>query len=534
MAGVTKPFFGLRGDKLNWLVVITAGLEFLLFGYDQGIMGGLLTLPSFTDTFPEICTTKACTAGMTAAEESHRSTIQGIAISCYNLGCFTGAVLVVRFGDLFGRRKAVFLGCTLVTIGAILQCSAFGLPHFIIGRVVCGMGTGINTATVPVWQAECIKPHLRGPVMAFETSLVIAGVMVSYWIDFGFSYVEPSSAAWRFPIAFQLIFSLFILCVITRLPESPRWLLLKDKQSEALEVLCALYDLSPEDTLINDEMQAISSSLHMSKKAGFKQIFINGPLKELDRTGVALSIQILSQLTGINIITYYAASIYENEIGLTPFMSRILAACNGTQYFIASIFSIPLIKYINRRPLLMAASTGLSASMVVLAICTNIGGQQAGICAAVFLFVFNTFFGIAWAQLSWIVPAESTPLSIRGPVNALSTSSNWICNFMVVMVTPVAFTNIGWRTYIIFAILNATAIPVIYIFYPETRGRSLEEVDLIFSESSSIFDAVTKSMTMERHFDSHGKLVRSLAQDVEHSAAIVDNSKKQVSVEHVE
>lgn len=371
--------------------------------------------------------------------------------------------------------------------------------------------------------------------MAFETSLIIAGVMVSYWLDFGFSYLDPNPAAWRFPIAFQMVFSLFILAVIMGLPESPRWLMLRDKQEEATEVICALYDLSPDDTLVNDEAYAISSSLQIGKGTGLREIVNEGPLKNSTRTGLSLAAQTLSQLTGINIITYYASSIYENEIGLSPFLSRVLAACNGTQYFIASIFSIPLIKYINRRPLLMSASCGMCLSMVTLAICTNTGGQSAGIGAAVFLFVFNTFFGIAWAQISWIYPAEITPLPIRGPVNALSTSSNWIFNFMVVMVTPVAFENIGWRTYIIFAVFNFAAMPVIFFFFPETRGRSLEEIDLIFSESSSIFDAVSKSKTMEKHFDSKGNMTRSLAQDVENArAGHTEKRVMRVSVEHVE
>lgn len=461
--------------------------------------------------------------------------MSGITISCYNLGCFCGALMVARFGDYFGRRKTVFIGCTFVTIGAILQASAFSLSHFVIGRVICGFGTGINTSTVPVWQAECLKPHLRGPVMAGQVSLIIAGVMVSYWIDFGFSYLEPSAIAWRFPIAFQIFFSLLIMAFIMGLPESPRWLMLRDRQEEATKVVCALYGLATDDALVIDEIVAMSTSLQLSKGAGAREIFANGPLTNATRTALSLTVQILSQLTGINIITYYAAFIYEREIGLTPFLSRILAACNGTQYFVASIFSIPLVRSFGRRPLLMMASSGLCLSMVALAICINIGGQQAGIAAAVFLFVFNTFFGIAWAQISWIYPAEVTPLAIRGPVNALATSSNWIFNFMVVMVTPIAFTNIGWRTYVIFAVLNFIALPIFYFFLPETRGRSLEEIDLIFGETSNIFEAVKKSKTMENHFDSKGNLTKSVAQDVENARAHRDNPEKQGGVvEHVE
>jgi sugar porter (SP) family MFS transporter len=441
----------------------------------------------------------------------------------------------MRFGNLLGRRWAIFVGCTIVTIGAILQFSAFGLPQLIVGRLVCGMGTGINTSTVPVWQAECTKPHQRGPAMAFGTSMVIAGVMVSYWIDFGFSYIEPSSAAWRVPVAFQIIFAIFVMATILKLPESPRWLILKDRSDEATDVVSALYDLPAEDPLVAEQLYTIHSTLHMSMSSSFREMFRSGPLQTRTRTLLGVSIQIIGQCTGINIITYYAATIYQNEIGLTPFISRILAACNGTQYFVASVFSVPLVKHFNRRPLVLFTLGGMAMSMVVLAVLTSIGGTRAGIGAATFLFVFNTFFGIAFAQISWIYPAEITPLSVRTQANALSTSSNWIFNFMVVMITPIAFNNIGWRTYIIFAVLTVAAMPVVYFCYPETRGRSLEEIDLIFTSSKNIFESVKKSKTAERHFDNKGRMVRSLAVDVEQAepSTIVPKNEA-ISSEHRE
>lgn len=518
-------------------------------------MGGLLTLDSFTKVFPEICTTKACNALRSEAENSHVSTIQGtthvqcqteatktdmtgITISCYNLGCFAGALAALQFGQVFGRRRAIFLGCTFVTIGAILQCSTFGLPQFIVGRLICGFGTGINTyvpmllstpsknalgcrsnpfirSTVPVWQSETTKPHQRGPVVAAGTTMVIAGVCLSYWVDFGFSYIEASSVAWRFPIAFQMVFAIIVLVMVLLMPESPRWLVHKDRVEEAAQVISALYDLPAEDPLVADQLQAIRAVHSVDTKGSSRDMFIQGPLKNRTRMLLGVSLQIASQLTGINIITYYAAVIYENEIGLSPFVSRLLAAGNGTQYFLASLFSVLVIKYFNRRSVLMFVSSGQAVSMVVLAITNSIGGRGSGIVAAAFLFVFNTFFALGYAQISWLYPAEITPLGVRAQANALSTSSNWICNFMVVMVTPVAFNNIGWRTYIIFAVFNAAALPMMYFCYPETKDRSLEEVDLIFRNSDNLRHAVELSFTMEKHFDSRGNLIRSVTHDIQ-------------------
>ena len=461
----------------------------------------------------------------------------GVTISCYNLGCFAGALAAMRFGQVFGRRRAIFIGCTFVTIGAVIQFSSFGLAQFIVGRLICGFGTGINTyvpillsilsttprvfrsnrfnsSTVPVWQSETTKPHQRGPVVAFGTSMVIAGVCLSYWVDFGFSYVEPSSVAWRFPIAFQIVFALIVLSMVLVMPESPRWLIYKNRVEEAGQVISALYDLPEEDPLVADQLQAIRAVHSVDTKGSFKDMFIQGPLKNRTRMFLGVSIQIISQLTGINIITYYAAVIYQNEIGLSPYVSRFLAAGNGTQYFLASLFSVLVIKSFNRRSVLMFVSSGQAISMTVLAIMNSIGGRGPGIVAATFLFVFNTFFGIGYAQILWLYPAEITPLGIRTQANALSTSANWICNFMVVMVTPVAFNNIGWRTYIIFAVFNAAALPIMYFCYPETKGRSLEEVDLIFRDSKNLRQAVKLSFTMEKHFDSKGNLVRSVTDDI--------------------
>ncbi|KAK7210904.1 hypothetical protein V2G26_018082 [Clonostachys chloroleuca] len=516
--GTEYSFLGLRGERLNWLVIFVAGFEFLLFGYDQGVMGGLLTLPSFTKVFPEICTTKACFEGLSASARSTMSTTQGIAISSYNLGCFCGALLAAFIGDRLGRRKTILLGCILVTIGAILQFSGYELPQFVVGRVICGFGTGLNTATVPIWQAECLQPHRRGPVMAFQTSLVIAGVMVSYWLDFGLSYAEPSQVAWRFPIAFQLVFSLFIIASIMFLPESPRWLMLKDKQEEAAATISALYDLPRNDPLVSEQLSAIYKTVHVDTNKNFMAMLSQGHLKKRTRTFIAVAVHVLSQLSGINIITFYAASIYENEIGLSPFLSRILAACNGTQYFLASVFSVPLVKNFGRRPLLLFSSTGMCLSMVVLAICTKIGGTQAGIGAAVFLFVFNTFFGLAYAQISWLLAAEVVALPVRAQANALATSSNWIATL----------------TYLIFASFNFLGLPIIYFLFPETWGRSLEEIDLIFTGSKNIFDAIKRSQTMERHFDKKGNLIAGLAVDVEQMPSEGGELIKDIDVQHVE
>jgi sugar porter (SP) family MFS transporter len=339
-----------------------------------------------------------------------------------------------------------------MVLGAVLMASAFSLPHFIAGRIITGYGNGLNTSTVPTWQSECSKSHRRGQMVMVEGALITGGIMISYWIDFAFSFVD-SSVAWRFPIAFQIVFALVILVFILELPESPRWLILKGREDEALHVLSCLSDKSPSDPYIRSEFSAIKDTVIEMQQGGFRDLFTMCEDRNFHRVVLAYVNQVFQQISGINLITYYAASIYEGEIGLDPMLSRILAACNGTEYFLASWVAVFLIEKAGRRKLMVFGAVGMSGSMAILAGMTYLGGSGPGIVAAAFLFIFNTFFAIGWLGMTWLYPAEIVPLKIRAPSNALSTSANWAFNFMVVMITPVAFQSTGYKTYIIFAVM---------------------------------------------------------------------------------
>ncbi|KAJ5322250.1 uncharacterized protein N7506_011380 [Penicillium brevicompactum] len=521
-----KPYFGLRGSSLNIMISIIAGLDFLLFGYDQGVMGGLLTLNSFVTVFPEIDTTHS------SSSTSTNSTTQGITTASYNLGCFFGAIFCIWIGNYLGRRKTIFTGSIIMIVGATLQACAYSLPHLIVGRIVTGIGNGMNTSTVPTWQSECSKSHHRGQLVMLEGSLIAAGITISYWIDLGFSFLDPSSVAWRFPIAFQNAFALVILIFVLPLPESPRWLILKGREEEAVEVLAAILDLDERDPYVHSEFSAIKDAVLEASAVSFRDLFTMDEDRHFHRVVLAYVNQMFQQISGINLITYYAATIYES-IGMDGLTSRILAACNGTEYFLASLIPIFIIEKVGRRLLMLIGAAGMSISMAVLAITTSFeGNSQAGIAAAVFLFVFNTFFALGWLGMTWLYPAEivslacsnlvaklmidQVPLRIRAPANALATSGNWIFNFMVVMITPVAFDSIKYKTYIIFAVINAFIFPVIYFFYPETAYRSLEEMDTIFHKTSSVFNVVSVARQEPHRYGKNGELLINYEDTEEH------------------
>ncbi|CAL3972740.1 hypothetical protein PZA11_004220 [Diplocarpon coronariae] len=473
-------------------------------------MGGLLTLGSWVRQFPEIDT-------VNNPGSTHVSTIQGISVASYNVGCFVGAVITIFVGDILGRRKMIFLGSSIMVVGAVLQASAFSLAHLIVGRIITGFGNGMNTSTVPTWASETSQSHKRGKMVMIEGAMITGGIALSYWLDFGFSFLEPSSISWRFPIAFQIIFALILLAFIMELPESPRWLILTGDESEAMSVLSALADLRPEDSLVSIEFAAIKGAVLEMKGHGWADLFTMGPEREFHRVVLGYVNQVFQQISGINLITYYATTIYEEYIGLGGTTARILAAANGTEYFIASWIAVYTIERFGRRQLMLFGAAGMSGSMALLAgmnymSSVHRGGSAPGIASAVFLFVFNTFFAIGWLGMTWLYPAEIVPLKIRAPATGLSTSANWAFNFMVVMITPVSFASIGYRTYVVFAVVNASIFPVVYLFYPETAYRSLEEIDTIFRKTSpgwrGWLDVVATAREEPLRFGTRGELLR--------------------------
>ncbi|KAI1352159.1 general substrate transporter [Xylaria sp. FL0043] len=516
-----KPFFGLRGNALNYAVGFVAGCDFLLFGYDQGVMGGILTMPQFLDIFPSINPDDPAIAGNLGLK-SERAQTQGIAVASYNLGCFVGAVFSIFISDKLGRKRMIMLGTSIMVIGAALQASATTLPHLIVGRIITGIGNGGNTSTVPTWQSETSRSHKRGKLVMIEGALITGGITLSYWIDLGFSFA-PGTVAWRFPLAFQIAFCLFILAFVWNLPESPRWLILKHREDEARDVLAALADTSLDDPIVENEFLAIKETVLEMSKGKFSDLFKMTQDREFHRTLLAYVNQVFQQVSGINLITYYAAVIYSG-LNLSGFLSRLLAALNGTEYFIASWPAVWLVDRVGRRKLMLFGAAGQAATMAALAGAASLTGgdnppKGASIAVIALLFVFNTFFAVGWLGMTWLYPAEIVPLKIRAPANALSTSANWIFNFLVVIITPIAFNNIGYKTYIIFAVINAFMIPSVYFFYPETAYRSLEEMDAIFHKVDGVkgyIDVVGVAKREPLRYGKDGELLIAYDQTEEH------------------
>lgn len=189
------------------------------------------------------------------------------------------------------------------------------------------------------------------------------------------------------------------------LPESPRWLILKGREEEALTVLSALNDMPPTSPYVKNEFTAIKDTVLEMEKGSFRDLFTMGEDRHFHRVVLAYVNQVFQQISGINLITYYIPNVLQKEVGLTPVLAKLIAACNGTEYFMASWIAVFTIEKFGRRQLMLFGAAGQSMCMVVLAVTDKIGGTKAGIGQTIFLFLFNTFFAVGWLGMTWLYPA---------------------------------------------------------------------------------------------------------------------------------
>lgn len=414
-------------------------------------------------------------------------------VSIYEVGCMFGSIVIIFWGDRIGRRMSLVIGGIIVVLGTILQVTSYSRAQFIVGRIVAGLGNGMNTSTLGTYQSETAPAKNRGMVVTCEGIMAIGGVWLSYWLDFGMSYTS-STAQWRFPLAFPIAFALTMSGVAFFMPESPRWLVLKSRDEEARQVLAALagHDISVEDDSVVSVYRAIRQAIDLEVHAGgefsYRELFSGGELQNFRRICLCFGIQLMEELCGINLITYYMTSVFL-QVGTGHFLALLLSGINSTTYFISSFVPIWLIDRFGRKTLLIYGAIGMTSMMIMLAVSLSFGTENftAGVFAILAIFMFNIFYATGgWMATPFLYPSEISTLRIRSKGSAISVLSKWMFNFLVVMIAPVAMHNIGWRTYVIFIVLNFVFIFVLWLFYPETKGLPLEQVDRIFEGGDPI------------------------------------------------
>ncbi|KAL4804491.1 general substrate transporter [Aspergillus unguis] len=474
-----KPSNRLRGGWLTFWFAVGCGADMALYGYDQGVFGGVVISPDYLRVHD--------------LEGPTKTNILSTVTAIYTVGCFLGAVTATMLGGKLGRKKSVILGIAIMTIGAILQTSSYGVPHMIVGRIVSGIGNGINSSTVAVWQTETAPARLKGKLVILQNALLLVGFSMSNWINYGLAFAN-GPVSWRFPLAFQLVFIIMIYLVIPWLPESPRWLVTKGRHEEALKILSDIEDKPSTDAFVLSQLQAIKYTADYERNNGMSWGELlrgrgsnKSGTKTIRRLILGMGTQSMQQFAGINVTSYYMPTVLTQSVGLSPNLARLLAACNSVQYLLWSLLGIRQVDRWGRRNTMIFGATGQCFCYIIITALIRFNEmpdypnrQQVASASVGFFFLYYVFFGIAMQGVPWLYPTEINSLTMRTKGAAIGAATNWILNFMVVEITPIGIQNLGWRFYIIWVALNAAMVPTMYLFYPETAGRTLEDMDAYY------------------------------------------------------
>ncbi|KAK9319983.1 general substrate transporter [Lipomyces orientalis] len=498
------------GKTLVFAITAAACQAFLLLGYDQGVMGGLV---GANNKF--------------GIDFNHPdANMQGNITALYDIGCVVGSILTYFVGEPLGRRRLLIMGGFIMIVGTAILSSSFTIGQLITGRIITGIGNGINSSTAPVFLSECSPASHRGLLNTFQGTVTILGVVIAYWLDYGLSF-SSSSIQWRFPLAFQAFFAVFLVVQVIGLPETPRWLVQHERYEEARSTVAALLGKNEDDDEVTRALLDIRSVVVEEHKGGpfkFRELFAIDKTQNLRRLLLTISIQAGQQFSGSNFLNYYAPVIYQNEMKTSRNLALILGGCTEVTFLVGSALPLFVMDRFGRRNLLMISSVGLCLSFVMVAILLSIGSRGAAYGSTAFIFLFQLFYGVGWLPVPWFYPSEINTTRYRARMQAISSAWNWMFVFVVVKITPIALQNIGWRIFVVFAVLNFVFIPMVYCFYPETKGLELEDIPLLFAKggiTGGVFTSRGKTVMPHQHAEEahiEDKLDKGVAEEIEHKA----------------
>lgn len=324
-----------------------------------------------------------------------------------------------------------------------------------------------------------------------ENAGAIGGLVFVSWFEFGLYFIKNNSINWRLPIAFQALFAITVLTGIWGLPESPRWLILKDRTTEARQNLSALDDVSENDEIVAADLAQIQYSVAQENVGESTNPFARTNNRHLQRTLTAIGVNMFCQMSGVNVISFYSNSIFEGTLGYTAETARIISGCLQIWQFIWACVAVLLIDRFGRRQLLLAGAFGMAISQAGLAgLTAHLDNHIAASISLLFDFIALGVFPVCLFVIAFMYSAEIAPLRIRAKVTAMSTATNWLFNFLLAEITPIGFASIAWKYYLVYVCTNCTAFVFFYFFCPETKGRSLEGIDEIYKRSENMFAPV--------------------------------------------
>ncbi|KAJ5773053.1 Major facilitator superfamily domain general substrate transporter [Penicillium paradoxum] len=468
-----------------YLVSGLATIGGLIQGFDVSSMSGIIGTDQYKTYFnkPDSVAQGGITASMAG-------------------GSLLGALFSSWTSDRYGRRDSMVIACILWLIGSILMCAVQNTAMLIASRIINGFSVGILTSQGPILIAEISLPHQRGRLLSLQQWMITWGILIMYFISYGSTFLK-TTAVFRLPWGLQMIPAIILLSVLPMMPRSPRWLATQDRWEEATEIIARLHAKGDTlDPLVVAQVTEIREKLELERQyqsTSWSEVFNS---RNIVRVHCGIFTHVWSQFSGTNAMMYYIVYIFQMA-GLSGNNALLSATI---QYIINVVMTLPALLFIDRLPrrrLFIAGAIGMSilqftqgglmktygeavpgglkGSPTVTWMVNN-GRASKAIIACSYLFI--AVYAPTWGPLGWAYPPEIIPLYIRSKSVSLATCFNWVCNFALTFFSPPGFQHIQWKMYCVFGSTCMAAAVHVFLFFPETCGKSLEEIDDVFNNQS--------------------------------------------------
>ncbi|THU84179.1 general substrate transporter [Dendrothele bispora CBS 962.96] len=469
-----------------YILALSAAMGSIFYGWDIGLIGGILAMTSFQEYF-----------GIDKKTASQKANLNGNIVSILQGGCFFGALFMSYFPGRFGRKPCLLAAGIIYLIGSAIQSiSGLGssqetaLSVLYFSRFLGGIGVGMVSALVPSYVSECTPRAIRGRCTAMIQFANNIGIMLSFWVNYSAQKdFAPNDMQWRIPFIVQMVPGVLFVVAMLFQPETPRWLVEHGRIDEAASVLAYVARTTPSDPAVQATIEEVKAEFKEKHELPLWRQFVgmgeSWPIAH--RCFIPSLVMFFQQWTGTNAINYFSPQIFQG-LGISGTTSTLFAT--GV-YGVVKVIAVGLVVWfavesLGRKNCLIIGGIGQGLMMLWIggysAVHKGTNVDAASYVSLVAVYLYAVFYCVGWGPVPWPVSAEVAPNHLRTVALSIAVGVNWLFSFTISKLTPIMLDNITYGTFLLFGIMCFIMSVWTYACFPETKGVALEDVKYLFEK----------------------------------------------------